>query len=365
MCKKEYDSHGVNVYPIITPEKLKSQFPLTYIEKKIINNFRTVISNIIHKRDPRLLIICGPCSIHDIDTTLEYASKLRALSITLQDQLYIVMRVYLEKPRTSVGWKGMINDPYINGSCDIELGLSISRSLLKKLIAMNLPLATEVLNPYIPRYIGEFFSWSAIGARTTESQIHREVASGLCSPIGFKNNTNGSVSSAINAISAAMVSHRYISIGESGQACVLHTSGNLNGHIILRGGDQPNYYPKDIIYCEDKIRHARLPLSIMIDCSHGNSNKDYRRQIDVVQSISDQIKNGNSSIIGLMLESYIHSGNQNIKNFPCSAVKYGVSITDACIDWKTTKYLLCTLHEELKPFLSSRLLGSKQYDRGS
>lgn len=359
MYKNEYGARIVDMYPIITPEQLKAQFPLTCIEQQNIANSRNVIMNIIHRRDPRLLIICGPCSIHDEDAAIEYANKLHALSITLQDQLYIVMRVYLEKPRTTVGWKGMINDPYMNGSCDIEFGLKTARNLLKRLIKKDLPLATEVLNPYIPQYIGDFFSWSAIGARTTESQVHRETASGLCTPIGFKNSTNGNLSNAINAIFAAKVSHRYIGIGESGQVCLLQTKGNPNSHIILRGGDRPNYYPEDIICCEKIIAHSGLPVTLMVDCSHGNSNKDHRLQVDVAKSVLDQIKHGNSSIIGLMLESYIYSGKQSI-DFPCSTVmKYGVSITDACIDWKTTEYLLFYLYKEFKSFFIDRLSGVK------
>lgn len=358
MYKNKYSAYVIDMSPMITPEQLKAQFPLTYTEQQAIVDSRIEIMNIIHKRDPRLLIICGPCSVHDENATLDYADKLCKLSIALRDQLYIVMRVYLEKPRTAIGWKGMINDPHMNGLCDIEHGLKTARCLLKQLIQMNLPLATEVLNPYIPQYIGEFFSWSAIGARTIESPVHREVASGLCTPIGFKNSTNGNLSNAINAMSAAMVSHRYIGIGESGQVCILHTKGNFNSHIILRGGEHPNYYPEDIMYCEKKIMDAGLPLALMVDCSHGNSNKDYRRQGDVIQSISDQIKNGNSSIIGLMLESYIYSGNQSI-HFPCSTTKYGISVTDACIDWETTERLLCYLHKELKPVLYDRLSGAK------
>lgn len=358
MYKNEYDTHMINMYPIITPEQLKVQFPLTCIERKIINKSIITIMNIIHKRDPRLLVICGPCSIHDKSAALDYAAKLRELSIILQDILYIVMRVYLEKPRTTVGWKGMINDPYMDGSCDIESGLKISRNLLKQLITLDLPLATEVLNPYVLQYIGDFFSWSSIGARTTESQVHREIASGLCTSIGFKNSTNGNLSNAINAISAAMVSHRYIGIGESGQVCLFHTKGNFNGHVILRGGEYPNYYPEDIIFCEKKIMDAGLPLALMIDCSHGNSSKDYRRQIDVAKSVVDQIKNGNSSIIGLMLESYIYSGNQSI-SFPHSAIKYGISVTDACIDWETTESILYYLYKELKFALIDRASEAK------
>lgn len=357
MYKNKYDT-CIDMYPIITPEQLKAQIPLTYTEQKTIADSRTIITNIIHRRDPRLLIICGPCSVHDVRGMLDYATKLYALSKKLKEQLYIVMRVYLEKPRTVIGWKGIINDPYMNGSCDIEYGLKIARNLLKQLINMHLPIATEVLNPYIPRYIGEFFSWSSIGARTIESQVHRETASGLCTPIGFKNSTDGNLLNAINAISAAMVSHRYIGVGESGQVCLLHTKGNLNSHIILRGGKRPNYFPEDIVYCEKKIIDAKLPLALMVDCSHGNSNKDYRRQVDVARSVSDQIKNGNSSIIGLMLESYIYSGNQSI-NVSCSTAKYGISVTDACIGWETTERLLYFLYEELQPFLSDRFPGAK------
>ncbi|AGC03463.1 Phospho-2-dehydro-3-deoxyheptonate aldolase, Tyr-sensitive [Candidatus Blochmanniella chromaiodes str. 640] len=358
MQKNERNSIYVNnTYSIITPEQLKTQFPVTHLEQKTILDSQNIIMNIIHRRDPRLLVICGPCSIHDVNAAFDYAGKLKTLSTELQDQLYIVMRVYLEKPRTSIGWKGLINDPHMNDSNDIELGLKIARHMLVKLIKIGLPLATEVLNPYIPQYIGELFSWSSIGARTTESQIHREIASGLYTPVGFKNSTSGNFSNAVNAIHAAMMPHRYISINQSGQVCLLHTKGNLNAHIILRGGENPNYYPEDIIGCEKKITEAGLPLALMVDCSHGNSNKDYRRQIDVARSVSHQIKYGNRSIIGLMIESYIYSGNQSI-NLSSSTTQYGVSVTDACIDWKTTKHLLYDLHKELKPFLINRISGA-------
>lgn len=348
-----------NMYPIITPEQLKNKFPITHIEQQTIVDSQDVIMNIIHRRDPRFLIICGPCSIHDVNATFDYANKLKTLSIDLQDQLYIVMRVYLEKPRTNIGWKGLINDPYMNGSNDIELGLKTARNLLVQLIKIGLPLATEVLNPNIPQYIGELFSWSSIGARTAESQIHREIASGLNTPIGFKNSTSGNFHNAINAMRAAMMPHCYISINQLGQVCLLHTKGNPNTHIILRGGKNPNYHPADVICCEKKIIEAGggLPLALMVDCSHGNSNKDYRRQINVAQSISHQIKHGNRSIIGLMIESYIHSGNQSI-NLSSSTVQYGVSVTDACIDWDTTQHLLYDLYKELKPFLIKRISGA-------
>lgn len=358
MQRNEVDNININnMYPIITPEQLKFQFPLTHADQDIIKNAQDTIINIIHKKDPRLLIICGPCSINDIDAALDYAKKLKHLSIELSDQLYIVMRVYVEKPRTTLGWKGLINDPHMNASYDIESGLKLARHLLLQLIKMDLPVATEILNPNIFQYIGEFFSWLAIGARTTESQIHREVASGLRSVIGFKNSTDGNFCNSINAIRSASTPHHYISINHLGRVCLVHTKGNPNGHIILRGGNYPNYYPKNIADCEKKIIETGLPLTLMVDCSHGNSNKDYRRQVDVVQSIIDQIKFGNKSIIGLMIESYIYSGNQVLDLSCASSVEYGVSVTDACINWKTTESLLCNLYEELKPFLVSRLAG--------
>ncbi|URJ25257.1 3-deoxy-7-phosphoheptulonate synthase [Candidatus Blochmannia ocreatus (nom. nud.)] len=343
-----------NSYPIITPEQLKIQFPITYEEQKTITDSQNIIKNIINKRDHRLLIICGPCSIHDVNAALDYANKLKILATKLQEQLYIVMRVYLEKPRTNIGWKGLIYDPNLNNSNDIELGLKIARNLLIKLIKIGLPLATEVLNPNIPQYFSELFSWISIGARTTESQIHREIASGLSTSVGFKNSTDGSFSNAINAMRAAMIPHHYIGIDISGKVCVLHTKGNTNTHIILRGGKHPNYYPENIISCEKKMIQAGLPKILMIDCSHGNSNKDYRRQIDVVQSVLQQIQNGNHSIIGLMLESYIYSGNQSMYSSNTS-MQYGISITDACISWESTEDLLYLLHKQLKPFLANRM----------
>ncbi|CAD83696.1 phospho-2-dehydro-3-deoxyheptonate aldolase, tyr-sensitive [Candidatus Blochmanniella floridana] len=346
-----------DISSLLSPKQLKSQFPLTYVDQLFIEETQNIIINIIQKKDPRLLIICGPCSIHDVNAAFDYAKKLKSLSLELQDQLYIVMRVYLEKPRTTIGWKGLINDPYIDGSCDIQSGLKIARQLLLQLIKIKLPVATEILNPNVPQYIGDLFSWVAIGARTTESQIHREIASSFQSVIGFKNSTHGDIDHAINAIRAASMSHNYISIDQSGQVCSLHTKGNTNSHIILRGGIQPNYYPENIICCEKKITEIGLPITLMIDCSHGNSNKDYHRQIDVAQSILNQIKLGNHSIIGLMMESYIYPGNQIVDLTHTSSIKmqYGVSITDACIDWDSTERLLRCLHKELKPFLSTRL----------
>jgi len=341
---------------IFSPKELKKLFPIEKNEQNFINSSRHIISNIIHGRDSRLLVICGPCSIHNIDEAIDYAHRLKDLSIELNDYLYIVMRVYFDKPRTTIGWKGLINDPYMDGTFNIREGLKIARNLLLKLIKMNLPLATEVLDVYSPKYIGDMFSWSSIGARTTESQIHREIASGLSTPVGFKNNTDGSIEVAINAIHAASSSHHFIGINQFGTVCLLQTYGNPDGHIILRGGKNPNYYPKDIASCEQKIIKSGLPVALLIDCSHGNSNKNYIRQIDVAESILMQIKSGNRSIIGIMLESYINAGNQSIKLFH-KKIQYGISVTDACIDWDSTDKLLRKLHNEIQLIPSRTIRG--------
>ncbi|UAJ65012.1 3-deoxy-7-phosphoheptulonate synthase [Candidatus Schneideria nysicola] len=354
MQKDEINNiHISNEKIMITPEELKQQFSLNNEEQKIIADSRKTIANIIHGKDKRLLTICGPCSIHDVDAALDYAKRLKELSDKIGDQFYIVMRVYFEKPRTTIGWKGLINDPYMDGSFDVESGLKIARSLLLDLVRLGLPLATEALDPNSPQYIGDLFSWSAIGARTTESQTHREMASGLSMPIGFKNGTDGSLATAINAMHAASMAHRFMGINQSGQVCLLQTQGNPDGHIILRGGKKPNYHPEDIMYCEKQMLKAGLPTALMIDCNHGNSNKDYRRQYDVAKSIMSQIKNGNRSIIGLMLESNIYAGNQSA-DLPRNKMRYGVSITDPCIDWETTNQILCELYDELKTYLPNR-----------
>lgn len=348
--------HILDEQVMITPEELKRQFPLTDAEQQTIAASRQTIADIIHGRDPRLLVVCGPCSIHDPDSALDYARRLKDLSDALGDQLFIVMRVYFEKPRTTVGWKGLINDPYMDNSFDVEAGLKIARDLLLKLVRMGLPLATEALDPNSPQYLGDLFSWSAIGARTTESQTHREMASGLSMPVGFKNGTDGSLATAINAMRAAAMSHRFVGINQAGQVALLQTRGNPDGHVILRGGKQPNYQPQDIFDCEQQMAKAGLNAALMVDCSHGNSNKDYRRQAEVAQSALGQIKGGNRSIIGLMLESHIHEGNQSSEQ-PRDAMRYGVSVTDACINWQSTDTLLRHLHNELRGVLAGRLSG--------
>lgn len=341
---------------LITPEELKKKIPLSESARQFIQHSRETIANIVHKKDHRLLVVCGPCSIHDIEAAKEYALRLKKLSEQLSDQLYIVMRVYFEKPRTTVGWKGLINDPQLDGTFDIEHGLHVGRQLLVDLAEMEIPLATEALDPISPQYLADTFSWAAIGARTTESQTHREMASGLSMPIGFKNGTDGSLSTAINAMQAAASGHRFMGINREGQVALLTTQGNQNGHVILRGGKQTNYDSVSVTECEQEMQSNGMDASLMVDCSHANSRKDYRRQPLVCEDVIHQIREGNQSIIGVMIESHIHAGNQS-SDVPVEQLKYGISITDACIDWETTETLLRNAHKELVPFLENRVKG--------
>lgn len=342
--------HNVNIANekvLLTPAELKAEFPLPEHLRKQIEQSRRDISNIIHKKDKRQLIVVGPCSIHDPVAAIEYGKKLKALADKVSDKLYIVMRVYFEKPRTTVGWKGLINDPKIDGTFDVESGLRIARKLCLELAELGLPLATEALDPMSPQYLADLFSWSAIGARTTESQTHRELASGLSMAVGFKNGTDGGLAVAINAMQSAAQSHSFIGINQAGQVTVLHTKGNPDGHVILRGGKAPNFEKQYVDECEQALRKANLPTAIMIDCSHGNSNKDYKRQPLVAENALEQLLTGNESIIGLMIESHLFGGNQSSEQ-PFSEMKYGVSITDACIDWETTDSLLTHFAEKLR-----------------
>ncbi|SMB81556.1 3-deoxy-D-arabinoheptulosonate-7-phosphate synthase [Pasteurella testudinis DSM 23072] len=341
--------HNVNIHDekvLMTPHELKEKLPLSLALKQQIGHSRHEIADIIHRKDNRLLVVIGPCSIHDPQAALEYAHKLKALAEEVKDTLYLVMRVYFEKPRTTVGWKGLINDPHLDGSFDVEYGLQLARKLLIDLVELGLPLATEALDPISPQYMAELFSWSAIGARTTESQTHREMASGLSMSVGFKNGTDGSLATAINALKAASMEHRFIGINQQGQVSLLQTAGNKDGHVILRGGKAPNYQAEFVQQCEQELAKAGLEQSIMIDCSHGNSNKDYRRQPLVAEDAVQQILDGNRSITGLMLESNLFAGNQN-SELPKAQLQYGVSITDACIDWQTTEQLLRKIHQQL------------------
>ena len=337
-----------------TPKTLKKELPVSEHVLQTITRSRQTIADIIHHRDHRLLVICGPCSIHDPDAAREYAQRLKKLHDELSDSLYIVMRVYFEKPRTTVGWKGLINDPNLDGSFKIEQGLRQARQLLIDFAEMELPMGTEALDPISPQYLGEFFSWSAIGARTTESQTHREMASGLSMPVGFKNSTNGDLSTAIDALKAAASSHRFMGINQDGQVAVIKTKGNPDGHLIMRGGKRCNYDSVNIALADEKLKAAGVTESVIVDCSHGNSNKDFSRQPLVANDVMNQILEGNQSIIGIMLESHLHQGNQS-SAMPRQQMQYGVSITDACINWETTEQLLRKLAEKLEQPLKQRL----------
>ncbi|WWO95259.1 MAG: 3-deoxy-7-phosphoheptulonate synthase [Candidatus Dasytiphilus stammeri] len=333
---------------ITSPKELKKSYPCNDKLTLQISKFRKKISAIINGSDNRLLIICGPCSIHDPQAAIEYAKKLKYLSNQVHDKMYLIMRVYLEKPRTSIGWKGLINDPYRNNSCNIESGLKISRQLLLELTNIGIPLGTEALNLNTIPYLEDLYSWMSIGARTTESQPHREIVSGLSIPIGFKNTTDGNYHKAINAIITANVPHTFLSINSSGKLCVLQTRGNNQLHVILRGGDQKtNYDSETILQCVEAMKNAGLYPSIMVDCSHDNSKRDYRSQPEVAQSVIMQRRKGNNFIIGLMLESNLYEGNQ-LWNLPSEKIQYGISLTDACISWKTTEILLQDIYKTLQ-----------------
>lgn len=337
-----------------TPKTLKQELPVSEHVLQSIIESRQTIADIVHHKDHRLLVITGPCSIHDTDAAREYALRLKELHQELGDSLYIVMRVYFEKPRTTVGWKGLINDPNLDGSFKIEQGLRQARQLLIDFAEMELPMGTEALDPISPQYLGEFFSWSAIGARTTESQTHREMASGLSMPVGFKNSTNGDLSTAIDALKAAASSHRFMGINQKGQVAVIKTKGNPDGHLIMRGGKRCNYDSVNIALADEKLNAAGVSDSVIVDCSHGNSNKDFSRQPLVANDVMNQILEGNKSIIGIMLESHLNEGNQP-SSMPLEDMKYGVSITDACINWDTTEALLRKLAEKLEQPLKQRL----------
>ena len=331
---------------LITPEQLKARLPVSEDVREAVNGYRETVRNIVDRKDPRLLVVVGPCSIHDVEAAKEYAQRLKRLSDDIADHVFVVMRAYFEKPRSTVGWKGLINDPHLDDSFKVAEGLHIGRQLLLELSQMGLPLATEALDPITPQYMQDLISWSAIGARTTESQTHREMASGLSCPVGFKNGTDGSLGVAINALESVASPHRFLGISPTGQVSVIQTTGNAHGHVVLRGGSSgPNYSPEHIQACEAALEKLGLTQSIMVDCSHANSNKDHRQQRNVVNSVSQQIAAGNRSITGLMIESHLHEGNQSISN--PDGLSYGVSITDACINWDETDSLLRQLAEQL------------------
>ena len=337
------DLHVVETRPLLPPALLHRDLPLSDQGAAVVRETRERIQAILHGRDPRLLVIVGPCSVHDTTAAQEYAQAIAQLRHQHRDQLEVVMRVYFEKPRTTVGWKGLINDPHLDGSYDINTGLRVARGLLLHLAEMGLPAATELLDPVVPQYIADLISWTAIGARTTESQTHREMASGLSMPIGFKNGTDGSVSTAVNAIEAASRPHHFLGINREGSAAIVSTTGNPDGHLVLRGGKTgTNYHAEAIATASEALAKAGVPSRLMVDCSHGNSNKDYRRQGEVLRELAAQVAAGANQVMGVMLESHLVAGNQPIPA-DLSQLTYGQSVTDACIDLGTTTDLLAEL----------------------
>ena len=331
-----------------TPRELKAQSPTPDAVNAMVAHSRERIIRILRREDPRLLVVIGPCSIHEDKSALEYAARLAALQKEVADKMEIVMRVYFEKPRTTIGWKGLINDPHLDGSQDIETGLQIARKLLLDITGMGLPAATEFLDPIVPQYTADLISWAAIGARTTESQTHREMASGLSMPVGLKNATDGSLQVAIDAIGAARHPHSFLGINEDGVTSIVRTTGNPHGHIVLRGGRaKTNYDAESIREAEQKLISEKLPPVLMVDCSHANSEKKFAKQEDVWRSVIQQRIGGTHSLIGMMVESHLNEGNQPIpKNL--QELRYGVSITDSCISWETTERMLRWGHEALE-----------------
>jgi len=331
-----------------TPEEVKNELRLSAASEEFIYRSRIAVERILEHRDPRLFVVVGPCSIHDPKAGREYADRLRELAARVEKTMLLVMRVYFEKPRTTVGWKGLINDPDMDDSFRIEKGIRLARELLLHLADLGLPAATEALDPIMPQYLSELVTWTAIGARTTESQTHREMASGLSMPVGFKNGTDGSLTVAINALQSASQPHHFLGITQQGQSAVFRTRGNRHGHLVLRGGGgQTNYDSVSIALCEQELERAGLPRSIVVDCSHGNSNKDPGLQPLVAENLGNQILEGNRSIVGLMLESNLHAGRQDIPA-DLRQLRYGVSVTDACIDWAATERVLLELDSRLK-----------------
>ena len=338
---------------LVTPQQFKQNFPINDEIARHVTDSRRTLRDILDRKDNRLVVIVGPCSVHDTKAAIEYAERLVTLAAELKDDLFIVMRVYFEKPRTTVGWKGLINDPYLDGSFQIEKGMSLGRELMIKINQMGLPIANEALDPISPQYMQDLISWSAIGARTTESQTHREMASGLSVPIGFKNGTDGGLEVAINALQSASNGHSFLGIDGEGKVSIVHSSGNQYSHIVLRGGGgKTNYDSVNVRLTERELRASDLPINVMIDCSHANSSKDPELQPLVLDNVGQQILEGNQSIIGVMLESHLKAGKQKLTDDK-SKLEYGKSITDGCIDWPTTEKSLRQLAKKLNRFKNS------------
>ena len=348
MAHSTTDVNILKVEPLISPEELQRQLPITPKTAEVVLEGRAQIQDILHGYDSRMLVIVGPCSIHDDEhAALEYAERLAALAERVADRILIVMRVYFEKPRTVLGWKGLINDPALDGTFDITSGLYRARRLLLRLAEMGVHSATELLDAIVPQYIADLVSWAAIGARTTESQMHREMASGLSMPVGFKNGTDGNSQIAVDAMRTARAPHAFLGIDMEGHNCVIRTSGNAYSHLILRGGTSgSNYEAAEVEAVQRQLTDAGLPPRLMVDCSHANSEKDYTRQGIAFRDVIEQRIAGNDDVVGLMVESNLLPGNQPLGDDPSKLV-YGVSITDACIGWEETETLLTDAHSRL------------------
>ncbi len=349
--------HNINVDAqdvLVTPDQLNAALPMSDAVRETVTASRQLIWDILDRKDPRIFAVVGPCSIHDPAAALDYARRLKVLAEEVKDTIVVVMRVYFEKPRTTVGWKGLINDPYLNDSFKIEEGLHIGRKLLLDILEIGLPTATEALDPISPQYLQDLISWNAIGARTTESQTHREMASGLSAAVGFKNGTDGGLEVAINALKSVAKPHRFLGVNSQGQVSVYTTRGNRYGHVVLRGGSAgPNYDSVHIKLCEDALAKAGLPQNIVVDCSHANSDKQPELQPLVADNVTNQILEGNRSIIGLMIESNLKAGNQSIPQ-DLADLEYGVSVTDGCIDWEATETTLRNVAGKLRDVLPAR-----------
>jgi 3-deoxy-7-phosphoheptulonate synthase len=332
------DLRVTGVKRLITPAEVKKLHAASSETLNSILEARNTARRILRGEDPRLMVVVGPCSIHDTESAMDYARRLKALSDELSDRLFIVMRVYFEKPRTTVGWKGLINDPHLDDSGDVEYGIKLARKLLLDIAEVGLPSGTEFLDPIIPQYIADLISWAAIGARTTESQTHREMSSGLSMPVGFKNGTDGSIQTACDAMRSACSPHNFLGIDQDGMTSIIRTSGNPDSHIVLRGGrDGTNYGPEHTAVAAERLKQAGMTSSLMIDCSHANSGKDPKRQPEVLKSVIEQRAAGRQDIVAVMIESHIHLGSQPAVK---EGLRYGVSITDACLDWDSTASIL-------------------------
>jgi len=325
---------------LLAPQTLKSDLPMSGRATAAVLEGRSTVQRLLRREDPRLLVVLGPCSIHDPKSALEYAGRLARLREAVQDQLYLVMRVYFEKPRTTIGWKGLINDPHLDGSYDVDAGIRLARQLLLQVAELGLPAATEFLDPVVPQYIADLVSWAAIGARTTESQTHREMASGLSMPVRFKNGTDGSLQTALDAMLSARHPHHFLGIDQEGAVSVVRTSGNPDGHVVLRGGRaRTNYDAASIAEAAAQLQKAGLPDGLMVDCSHANSAKQHARQEEVWQNLISQRVEGCLPLIGVMIESHLFEGNQPIPA-DLQGLRYGVSLTDACLGWEVTERML-------------------------